>query len=334
MFLRPFASTSEKATSEMHINNIQQIATENHWFIHRRVLAIISDNGPDWTSNSMANIYNLGRFWEENKLDALIWTSYAPGNSRFNPIERMFSYLTSLIANVILDLDPSFPSIHGQLDSALIDLKKYWHKKLYDKFKIDCRPVFSTNGNLFDGHQVFKQELMKSSINFVMNEINDNTRFNLQLYLRHCVRSSYYVSFIKCKDPACLHCSRYPIKATKTLDFLRLCNNYVPWPRMTSIKHHYDTFLQQAHSMLCGEPNAMPDRELPSGAKERCLTCKLPYIFFSNADQQRHMVWIHQLNLSSNKKRKRLSSTPSLKSKITYHSQHQDIKRRDVSPEY
>ncbi|CAF1381124.1 unnamed protein product, partial [Didymodactylos carnosus] len=125
IFLRPFGSTSEKATSQVHINNLQQIAIENNWFLHRSVLTIISDNGTDWKTECMANIYNFGRFWEENKPDVLIWVSYAPGNSRYNPIERIFSHLTDLIAKVTIDLDPTFSTINHQLDSALVDLNKY-----------------------------------------------------------------------------------------------------------------------------------------------------------------------------------------------------------------
>ncbi|CAF2700166.1 unnamed protein product [Rotaria sp. Silwood2] len=300
MFIRPFGLTSDKATSEIHINNLQQIATENSWFLHRSVLTIISDNGPDWKTDSMANIYNFGRFWEENKLDALIWVSYAPGNSRYNPIERMFSHLTDLIANVIIDLDPTFSNINHQLDSALIELNKYWHTKKYDKFKIDCRSVFSVNGNSFDGHQELKDTLLKSSIKHIMNEENDNIRFNLQLYLRHCVRSSYYVSFIKCTDSTCVHCSRHPVRAKKTIELLRSCGNYLPWPQMTLHKYHYDTFLQRTYALLAGENNAVPDQQLPSGPTKHCSACKLPYIFSSKADEERHMMWIHQSNVTSN----------------------------------
>ena len=156
MFIRPFASTTEKATREIHINNLQQLATENYWFLHRHMFTIISENGPDWKTDCMANIYNLGSFWEENKLDALIWVSYTPGNSMFNPIERMFSRLTDLIANVTIDLDNSFSALDYQLDSALVELTKYRHNKKYNKFKIDCRPVLSVNGNAFGGQVVIE----------------------------------------------------------------------------------------------------------------------------------------------------------------------------------
>ena len=174
-------------------------------------------------------IYNLGRFWEENKLDALTWVSYAPGNSRLNPIERMFPRLTDLIANVTTYLDNSFSALDYQLDSALVELTKYWHNKKYNKFKIDCRPVLSVNGNAFGGHRELKHKLMTGSIKQMLSQENDILRFTLRLYLQHCVRSSYYVSFMKCTDSTCIHCSRYPVRATKTVQLLRASGNYLPW---------------------------------------------------------------------------------------------------------
>ncbi|CAF3784327.1 unnamed protein product [Rotaria sp. Silwood1] len=98
---------------------------------HKSVVTIISDNGPDWSTDCTANIYNLGRVWEEQRLDALIWVSYAPGHSRFNPIERMFSRLTDLLQGVLIDLDTSFKDTSQQLDMTLIDLCKYWNNKSY-----------------------------------------------------------------------------------------------------------------------------------------------------------------------------------------------------------
>ncbi|CAF1318134.1 unnamed protein product, partial [Didymodactylos carnosus] len=217
LFIRPFGSGTDhtiKATSEVHINNLQQITTENNMLLQKSVITIISDNGPDWSTDCMANIYNLGRFWEEQKLDALIWVSYAPGHSRFNPVERMFSRLTDLLQGVIIDLDPSFKKTSQQLDLALIELCKYWNNKSYCNYKIDCGPMFSVNGNVFDGHEKLKKLLMNKSQ--MQIEQNPNIQFSLQLYLRHCVRSTYYTSFIKCDDKYCVHCPRYPIRATKT----------------------------------------------------------------------------------------------------------------------
>ncbi|CAF1258107.1 unnamed protein product [Rotaria magnacalcarata] len=236
-------------------------------------------------------VYNLGRFWEEQKLDVLIWVSYAPGHSRFNPIERMFSRLTDLLQGVIFDLDPSFKEKSQQVDMALVELCKYWNDKKFCNYKIDCRPMFSVNGNLFDGHEKLKNLFMNKAQ--IQIKQNTNIQFSLQLYLCHCVRSIYYTSFIKCNDKYCVHCSRYPICATKTMSLLRAGGGYIPWPTMTYSNKHYDTFLQRAYAILFGERNLYPDEHLLSGPKVTCSKCKLPYVFLSKADEERHNQWIH-----------------------------------------
>ncbi|CAF1552235.1 unnamed protein product, partial [Didymodactylos carnosus] len=134
---------------------------------------------------------------------------------------------------------------------------------------------------------------------FLMNksqiqiEENPNVQFSLHLYLRHCIRSTYYTSFIKCDDKYCVDCPRYPIRATKTISLLRAGGGYIPWPTMTFSNKHYDTFLQRTYSILSGEKNLYPDENLMTGSKVKCSKCKLPYVFLSKADEDRHNQWIH-----------------------------------------
>ncbi len=97
----------------------------------------------------------------------------------------------------------------------------------------------------------------------------------------------------KPKDKFCVHCSRYPIRATRTMSLLRAGAGYTPWPTMTYSNKHYDIFLQRAYSILSGEKNLSPDEHLLSDPKVRCSKCKLPYVFLSKADEERHNQWIH-----------------------------------------
>ncbi|CAF4681134.1 unnamed protein product, partial [Rotaria sp. Silwood2] len=101
------------------------------------------------------------------------------------------------------------------------------------------------------------------------------------------------MSFIKCDDKHCLHCSRYQIRATKTISLFRAGDGYISWPTMTYSNQHYHTFLQRSHSILSGQKNLYPDQNLLSGTKARCSKCNLPYIFLSKADEDRHNQWIY-----------------------------------------
>ena len=55
-------------------------------------IILIADGGPDWSAKGLANLMSLGALWEDMKLDSLIIQCYAPEHSRFNPIERTWSF--------------------------------------------------------------------------------------------------------------------------------------------------------------------------------------------------------------------------------------------------
>ncbi len=65
------------------------------------------DGGPDWTTKSCTNAMFLARFWEDENLDMLIAASYAPGFSRYNPIEHAWSPCSKYLAGVSLEM-PSY----------------------------------------------------------------------------------------------------------------------------------------------------------------------------------------------------------------------------------
>ena len=66
---------------------------------------MIADGGPDWSVKSITNFMSLGFLWLKAELDVLVIQCYAPGHSRYNPIERTWSFLTEKIAGVILPDD-------------------------------------------------------------------------------------------------------------------------------------------------------------------------------------------------------------------------------------
>ena len=76
--------------------------------------------------------------WEELKLDIVVLSCYAPGHSRFNPIEKSWSRLTSLISTAILPTDidgvvpkPGTPEWVTVLDQAAEHCVKFWDGKSY-----------------------------------------------------------------------------------------------------------------------------------------------------------------------------------------------------------
>ncbi|CAF4630184.1 unnamed protein product, partial [Rotaria sp. Silwood2] len=61
------------------------------------------------------------------------------------------------------DSETSFKDTSQELDMALTDLCKYWNNKIYCNYKINSRPMFSVNANIFEGHEELKNLLMNKS---------------------------------------------------------------------------------------------------------------------------------------------------------------------------
>lgn len=60
----------------------------------KKIMVLIVDQGADWAYDSPITIEFLYQFFKHEDLNLLICVSHAPGESRFNPIERYFGYLS------------------------------------------------------------------------------------------------------------------------------------------------------------------------------------------------------------------------------------------------
>ena len=116
-------------------------------------VTIICDGGPDWSKKFTPNLINFGRLWKNLKIDVLVLTCYAPGHSRFNPIEHCWAPISKKLTGVTLPISVSedvpspwkdntlveeekIKSKREVLDHAIDTCKKYWHNKRYDSFPI------------------------------------------------------------------------------------------------------------------------------------------------------------------------------------------------------
>ena len=70
----------------------------------------------------MINILNFGRIWKKLNLEALILVSYAPGASKYNPIERCWGYLNDCIVGShvpdSVEIETSKGSVVRKIDSC------------------------------------------------------------------------------------------------------------------------------------------------------------------------------------------------------------------------
>ena len=119
----------------------------------------MTDGGPDWSPKSNVNEFFLSHLQEDKNLDMLVAVSFAPGQSRFNPVEHLWASCSHWLARVSLSpcfrLVPSpsrshvFYSMSLHIDvhmllaakaqvftNALASLNSYWEGKVHDSFRV------------------------------------------------------------------------------------------------------------------------------------------------------------------------------------------------------
>ena len=132
-----YSSRSIESTNLMHTEYLRKLMQEQRKLREVFNLIAIADGGPDWSVKGVGNLLSLGQLWKDTHLDCLIVQCYAPGHSRFNPIERMWSFLTSKIVTVILPdtIDGKRPGQNDDqgwlnvLDNAVNTCSKFWDGK-------------------------------------------------------------------------------------------------------------------------------------------------------------------------------------------------------------
>ena len=64
----------------------------------KTVLILILDDGADYGICTTATMHYFGKLWLELNLDMLIVVKNAPRDSRFNPVEHLWGWLTPKLA--------------------------------------------------------------------------------------------------------------------------------------------------------------------------------------------------------------------------------------------
>ena len=92
LLVQLYPSRAVESTNIMHTTHLMlQIKEEMKIKPIFNVVAI-ADGGPDWSVKGIGNLITLGMLWKDLGLDCLVVQCYAPGHSRFNPIERTWSF--------------------------------------------------------------------------------------------------------------------------------------------------------------------------------------------------------------------------------------------------
>ena len=235
----------------------------------RSLLVLIADGGPDFNVNHPVNEIYYGRLFKQCKLDALIATSYCPGHSALNPVERLWAPCTRALtsASIPSSLPGETPPCHQRglstaercakedtvFNRAMVDISGYWSRTMYAKkpINITCVPSGSREGpfNDFDGvHAAVSSSATRLRADAAVYD-------EFQFVMRHMDWRIGMGIFAKCTDPACQHCSSNP----PVNDEMLQCVRDFPTPK-PSLDHpgHFLTFME-----AMDQPRALPCEHMP-----------------------------------------------------------------------
>lgn len=304
-----YASLFHSSTSALHASHLEEILKPIVAYENKGAVTIICDGGPDWSTKFTPNLINYGRLWRNLKLDVLVFTCYAPGQSRFNPIEHCWSPLSKLLTGVTMPIrlseNVSSPwednSLSKEeqlkqkgevLNHAIDSCKKYWHNKRYDSFPINVVSVPCEGFSLLErGHELVKSLSSASARKLQESEELSDIKKEYQFLVNHCCRKTYQLQFARCKQDSCEHCHSTPIRAEKFLSILQKNDAVLPTPSLSVVhKGHYDTMLEQLSALKCGRKSLGIDKGLPSLNGKSAPLCPFGcrYVFSSQADAERH----------------------------------------------
>ena len=285
-------SRAVESTNVMHMNHLMcQIKTERKFRqIHNVV--VVADGGPDWSVKGMINFMSMGLLWKCLKLDCFIVQCYAPGHSRFNPIERLWSFLTNRIATVTLPdtIDGVKPALGDEkgwlqvLDNAVDLCARFWDGKRYCGFPINVKPFKSSDPVI--AHIKKIHESLKDFSNVTKKRLEEADMKRMQetysFLVKHANRKAYQLEFIRCRDQQCHHCINIPERENEFLEIVRGFGGSCPTPQFSKIYNgHYKNFLEMMRTMTIDKNKYNPTKF--GSCTEGCS-----YLFFSEADKKRH----------------------------------------------
>lgn len=327
MTMQLSAAKFHSSTSQRHATHLYEILKP---IVHdkvtpKTVVNIISDGGPDWNSQSVVNLINYGRLWRDLKLDGLIISAYAPGHSRLNPIERAWAPMSKWLTGVTLprslegESKPPYKQTELSADQMLFKearvfdnacaiTAKHWSKK-YNTFPISvkCVPALApSDPNCYTDHEYIKKfvKCTKTALesDSKMRSLQDEYKF----FVKHGVRKIHQLELYKCKESTCNHCISSPVRALGFFSVLERFDSKLPDATKAWTKDQHRTMLQN----LDFWDEATMKKLQCGSSKDGLGKCKMTgcrYRFFSKADEERHMSFIHRDMICENVRRGRMT---------------------------
>jgi len=271
-----------------------------------RILVLIADGGADYNANHEINNFYYGRLFRQfPQLDVLIVTSYAPGQSAMNMIERAWCPLTRSLVSVY------FPStLEGQtlaprqrrdltpeqrdeqecqlFDQNLDKLKRHWDNVDYRGNRVNVVSHYSRQEEMpYNNEEYHATKPAVTSLSTVGLYRHPQIAEEYNFAVKHSERRISMLIFTKCNDGECGRCTEHPVGNAEALAIAKR----FPSP-MPADGDHLTTFLEATASEQCG---LNPDSHMPRYVSKdlgRCNICN-KYVYTSKADREKHKKKAH-----------------------------------------
>jgi len=240
IYNRAFFFTNSNAVT--HSNDLANIFSSIDQNQRPSIIGLTSDNGPDFSPESYLVFFSLGRFWKSYNLDQLILTSFAPGESKYNFIERRWAQYSTELAGVTLCPDARSYNQSNDLmmknlfSKALGQLNDYWSNVKYNNYNTHNNSI--EPGNLESPWNDY-EDLKDLFHNLEKSPHFLKYKGDVKFLMRHCVRRSYFLHFRKCHRLECKHCHNTvkDVNAMQILDTLDV-HRCLPPPQL--LKNYYN----------------------------------------------------------------------------------------------
>ena len=263
----------------------------------KKALVLVVDNGPDWHKNSAKTFLAMGRLWKDLKLDYLLLVSYAPGDSKFNPIEHAWAPITIWWSGLVLPA-PADQETETVMDNAMQTLQASLRAKKYDGFGITTTyvPCNTSQDNICREEAAIDQ-LSNGSLKAIKADTKlQDLKKEYQLYNCHAVSRTYALEYRRCQSADCQHCTSFKPTATNALALLHKTHHLFTPVLCEEHPEHYSTFMDLVGNAMTNKQLLRPDEGIPSKGNNTawCTCAGCNKVFQSHADVQRHNKIVHK----------------------------------------
>lgn len=207
----------------------------------RPIWVLLVDGGPDENPRHLKNIKTYCQLFRKFDLDYLTVRTHAPGQSKYNPVERGMATLSGKLAGITLPIDHfgSHLNTQGKVTDPELALRNFqyageslcdiWRRDLIFGRSVDARYVEEL-ANPFENIEFESTDKEKAEQEKQQKKKQEKGDDLPECFVpwswieNHCNLCQYSLDIKRCSNTSC--CG--PSRAKEAMDFLSLNNGFLP----------------------------------------------------------------------------------------------------------